>query len=117
MKEGRTGEQDIFDIINGRTKTSNVKKKSKSQLHELLVTLEEVYKGSTRELEITRYRICKTCTGTGSNKKGVDTKCYGCNGKGIKLVVRQISMGMIQQQIHCPDCRGNKLKYNYINIY
>jgi len=72
----------------------------------MIVTLEDVFRGNTKELEIQRYRICKLCTGTGSNKKEVDTKCQGCNGRGIKMVISQISYGMIQQQVYCPDCQG-----------
>ncbi len=110
MKEGAQ-EYDIFDILHGRTRNQNVKKKSKTILHELLVTLEDVYKGNTKELEIARYRICKECKGRGSNKEGVDVQCQGCNGRGIKVLMRQMGFAMIQQQIHCPDCKGKTYSF------
>ncbi len=84
----------------------NVKKKTKTVLHQLKVTLEDVYKGNKRFLQISRYRVCTTCKGSGSKNPGADTKCAGCNGKGMKTIKRQIPMGIIQQTIQCNDCNG-----------
>jgi len=109
LKEGRDGSEgvDIFDLLNGRmgggTKT---KRKTKSVLHTLKVSLEDIYKGNKKYLEISRYRNCETCKGNGSKDPKANTTCTGCKGQGIKVVVRQISMGMIQQQVTCPDCKG-----------
>lgn len=84
----------------------NVKKKTKTVLHQLKVTLEDVYKGNKRFLQISRYRVCITCKGSGSKNAGADTKCSGCNGKGMKTIKRQIPMGIIQQTVQCNDCNG-----------
>ena len=48
IKEGMDGEAptDIFDILGGRGR-KNVKKKTKSVLQQVSVTLEEIYKGNT----------------------------------------------------------------------
>jgi DnaJ-class molecular chaperone len=70
------------------------------------VTLEDVYNGEIKDFEVERYRMCKGCKGSGSNKEGVDAKCQSCNGRGVKLRILQTNMGMMQQQIHCPECRG-----------
>ena len=75
-------------------------------IYQLKVTLEEVYNGATKQLEINRYRICESCQGKGTNKKGINTKCNGCKGHGIKLLVRQTNMGLIQQQVNCDECEG-----------
>jgi len=33
--------------------------------------------------------------------------CAGCKGRGVKVVIRQLGPGMIQQmQTSCPDCKG-----------
>lgn len=107
---GGGAETDIFDLLMGRGGRGggrqNVKRKTKSKLQQIKVTLEDIYKGAKKYLEISRYRICKTCSGSGSKVKGADTKCSGCNGKGMKTVQRQIPMGIIQQTINCPDCKG-----------
>lgn len=87
---------------------AKTKRKTKSVLHTLKVTLEEVYTGAQKYLQISRYRICTGCKGSGSNDPNANTKCSGCNGKGVKMLVKQIQMGIMQQQITCPDCKGKK---------
>jgi len=107
LKEGRDGSEgmDIFDLLHGRS-GGKQKRKTKSVQHNLKVTLEDVFKGNKKYLEISRYRICLGCKGSGSKVSGANTTCQGCKGQGAKMVVRQISMGYIQQQIECPDCNG-----------
>eukprot|EP01112_Ceratiomyxa_fruticulosa_P008307 TRINITY_DN2151_c0_g1_i1.p1 TRINITY_DN2151_c0_g1~~TRINITY_DN2151_c0_g1_i1.p1 ORF type:complete len:416 (-),score=112.24 TRINITY_DN2151_c0_g1_i1:199-1446(-) len=82
-------------------------------IHPINVTLEDLYNGKSVKLAITRNLICSKCTGTGSKKAGVVAQCSSCNGRGIKLVIRQIGPGMIQQmQTHCPECNGSGEKIN-----
>ena len=66
-----------------------------------------MYKGSRKQLEINRFRLCGNCHGKGTNKKGVNPKCKGCNGRGAKIIVRQIAFGMMQQTVNCDDCGGD----------
>jgi len=109
LREGRGEggfEGDIFDLINGGRGGAKAKQKTKSVLHTLTVTLEDIYKGNKKYLEISRYRVCDPCKGSGSKDPKANTKCTGCQGKGMKVVVRQISMGYIQQTVQCPDCKG-----------
>jgi len=89
--------------------TRQAKKKSKSVLHTLKVTLEDVYTGAQKYLQISRYRICTGCKGSGSKDPNANTKCSGCNGKGVKMMIRQIQMGVIQQQVTCSDCKGIRI--------
>ena len=89
------------------------KKKTKSVLHTLKVTLEDVYMGAQKYLQISRFRICTGCKGNGSNDPKANTKCTGCNGKGIKMMVRQIQMGIIQQQTTCTDCKGKNFFFKF----
>ncbi len=71
-------------------------------------TLEDIYKGARKYIEISRYRTCAPCKGTGSKDPNANTKCPGCQGKGMKIVVQKINMGYIQQSMPCPDCKGEK---------
>jgi len=105
---GAGGEADIFDLLmgGGRGKKSTVKRKTKNTLQQLKVTLEDLYSGAKKYLEISRYRTCTSCKGSGSKIKDANTKCGGCNGRGQKTIQRQIPMGIIQQTITCPDCKG-----------
>jgi DnaJ family protein A protein 2 len=106
LKEGAGGEGDIFDLLMNRGGGRQQKRKTKSVLHNLNVSLEDVYKGNSKYLEISRYRTCGGCKGSGAKDPNANTKCAGCGGKGIKVVLQRISMGVIQQTVHCPDCNG-----------
>ena len=70
------------------------------------VTLEDIYKGTEKYLEINRYRICKKCKGNGSKDPNANTTCSGCKGKGVKMVVQRMGNTILQSQQSCPDCRG-----------
>lgn len=105
LKEGMTDEpHDIFDIF-GRSQ-KNARRKTKSVLQELEVSLEDIFIGKEKYLEISRYRICKKCKGNGSKDPNANTKCPGCNGKRIKLVIQRMGNTILQSQQTCPDCRG-----------
>ena len=41
--------------------------------------------------------------------------CHSCHGRGIKVTIRQIGPGMVQQmQSTCTDCRGEGMMYNIV---
>ena len=95
---------DIFDLFtNGGRKG---KRKTKSVLQKLKVTLSDIYKGTEKYLEINRFRICKKCNGSGSKDPNANTKCSTCGGKGYRMVVQRMPMGIMQTQQECPDCNG-----------
>jgi DnaJ family protein A protein 2 len=115
LKEGMGagGGADIFDLLMNRGGGGGGRKekpKSKSKLYPLKITLEDVYCGANKYLEIKRYRICSTCTGSGSKDPKAETKCSGCKGQGRKTIVQRIAMGMIQQVVDCDECRGTGTK-------
>ena len=111
LKEGIGGgsEADMFDLLMGRgggRGGPKAKKKTKSVLNNLKVTLEDIYVGKNKYLEISRYRICLSCKGSGSKDPNANTKCSGCGGKGMKTVVRQMGNAILQQTVNCSDCKG-----------
>jgi DnaJ homolog subfamily A member 2 len=92
--------------MGGRRGGQKAKRKTKSVLHNLKVTLEDVYIGKNKYLEISRYRTCQTCKGSGSKDPNANTKCQGCGGKGMKTVIRQMGNAILQQTVNCTDCKG-----------
>eukprot|EP00992_Anisonema_acinus_P010328 TRINITY_DN6496_c0_g1_i1.p1 TRINITY_DN6496_c0_g1~~TRINITY_DN6496_c0_g1_i1.p1 ORF type:complete len:424 (+),score=113.42 TRINITY_DN6496_c0_g1_i1:63-1274(+) len=75
--------------------------------HALPVTLEDLYNGKTRKLALNKQVLCSGCNGSGSKVKGKSSVCQDCRGQGVKIVVRQLGPGMVQQmQVACPNCHG-----------
>ena len=81
-------------------------KKGDDVQHALVLKLEDLYKGITKKLSLTRNVICPKCDGSGT-KSGKNTTCSSCRGQGVKVVLRQLGPGMVQQmQVPCSDCKG-----------
>lgn len=93
--------------------------------------LEDIYNEKIIKYSYKYKHTCSTCSGTGV-KSGIDPKCKGCDGKGMKVQV--VRMGpMIQQLVNtcdmcggsgnsitnenkCLDCNGSKFIYKERNI-
>ncbi|CAI9106422.1 OLC1v1005575C1 [Oldenlandia corymbosa var. corymbosa] len=81
-------------------------RKGEDVIHPLKVSLEDLYKGISKRLLISRNVLCSKCKGKGS-KSGASSKCPGCQGSGIKVSFRQIGPGMVQQIPQpCITCKG-----------
>ncbi|KAF7224405.1 dnaJ homolog subfamily A member 4 [Nothobranchius furzeri] len=103
---------DIFDMFFGGGGRMQRERRGKNVVHQLGVTLEEMYNGSTRKLGLQKNVICEKCDGYGG-KKGTLEKCSSCKGRGMQVKVQQIGPGMIQQfQTTCPDCQGQGEKFS-----
>lgn len=75
--------------------------------YSLGVTLRELYNGKTAKLKVTKNVICLECMGKGSLKEGGTSTCSTCSGRGVRVQIRQLGPGMVQQlQSVCPDCQG-----------
>jgi len=84
--------------------------KGKSHEHPLKVSLEDLYKSRTVKLAITRNVLCTDCGGRGGKDGAAPEPCGDCGGRGIKLTIRQVGPGMIQQsQSICPTCHGKRM--------
>ncbi|KAM4553853.1 dnaJ homolog subfamily A member 4 [Fundulus diaphanus] len=103
---------DIFDMFFGGGGRMQRERRGKNVVHQLAVTLEEMYNGSTRKLGLQKNVICEKCDGYGG-KKGALEKCSNCKGRGVQIRVQQLGPGMIQQiQSMCPDCQGQGEKFS-----
>ncbi|KAM6960815.1 dnaJ homolog subfamily A member 4 [Aplochiton taeniatus] len=116
IKDGGMGgggsPMDIFNMFFGGGGRMQRERKGKNLVHQLSVSLEEMYNGTTRKLALQKNVICEKCDGYGG-KKGTLEKCSSCKGKGMQIKVQQIGPGMIQQiQSMCADCQGQGEKFN-----
>jgi len=80
-------------------------RKGKDLVHRVNVSLEDLYKGKTTKLALTRHVICTKCSGKGG-KDGAVKKCGGCQGRGVKVMLRQIGPMLQQIQQPCGECEG-----------
>lgn len=88
---------DIFgSLFGGRSRRPRGPKKGPPLNHPIKVSLDDIYNGKTVKLAINRKVIV-----------GESKRCDPCGGQGVKMEIRQIGPGMIQQmQRQCSDCDG-----------
>jgi len=116
IKEGGMGgggnPMDVFNMFFGGGGRMQRERRGKNVVHQLGVTLEEIYNGTTRKLGLQKNVICEKCEGYGG-KKGTLIQCSSCKGRGVQIKVQQIGPGMIQQmQSMCVDCQGEGEHFN-----
>ncbi|CAA7270157.1 unnamed protein product [Cyclocybe aegerita] len=80
-------------------------RKTKDLVHRVHVTLEDLYKGKTTKLALTRNAICSKCKGKGG-KDGAVRSCGNCGGRGVKVTLRQMGPMIQQIQSPCDECTG-----------
>jgi DnaJ homolog subfamily A member 2 len=80
-------------------------RKTKDLVHHISVSLEDLYKGKTSKLALTRHVICAKCNGKGG-KEGAVKKCMTCHGSGTRTVIRQLGPMIQQFQQSCGECEG-----------
>lgn len=119
LKEGMGGGggmHDPFDIFSsffggspfggGGSSRGRRQRRGEDVIHPLKVSLEDLFMGTSKKLSLSRNVLCSKCSGKGS-KSGASTKCSGCQGTGMKVSIRQLGPGMIQQMQHpCNECKG-----------
>jgi DnaJ family protein A protein 2 len=68
------------------------------------ITLEEIFNGAEKVVEIQSSDKCGDCAGTGSTDRKKPT-CQECKGQGMRTVIRQIGPNMMQQAtMPCNAC-------------
>lgn len=116
LSGGFSSPTDIFDMFFGGSfgggRGRRRERKGKDVIHTLSVTLEELYKGSVRKLQLQKNVICDKCEGRGG-KKGAVEQCPNCQGRGMQVQIQQMAPGIIQQiQSVCSECRGQGERIN-----
>lgn len=70
------------------------------------LTLEEIYAGVTKDLEIPTLLKCETCEGNGAAPGSKVDTCTACKGSGRLREVRQTFFGNFAQEVPCARCGG-----------
>lgn len=110
MEEGGGGgfhdASDIFSMFFGGGRRDGPPK-PKDIIHELAVSLEDMYNGKTKKIAVSRDRLCTGCTGTGVRPGATKNSCGPCGGRGVQIRQQQVFPGMFQQvQSRCQNCKG-----------
>jgi len=79
--------------------------KARTIHHVHKVSLEDIYRGKVSKLALQKSVICPKCDGRGG-KEGAVKKCAGCDGHGMKTMMRQMGPMIQRFQTVCPDCNG-----------
>ena len=87
-----------FNPFGGFFNQNQEPRKGPSINMDLDVTLEDLYLGTTVELELAKQVICEHCRGTGARSEKDVESCKVCGGKGVKHVKREVAPGFFMQQ-------------------
>lgn len=79
--------------------------KARTIHHVHKVSLEDIYRGKVSKLALQKSVICSKCDGRGG-KEGAVKRCAGCDGVGMKTMMRQMGPMIQRFQTVCPDCNG-----------
>lgn len=97
----------IFDIFGGGGGGGrNRKYKGDNIISALNVDLADLYNGKVQKMAVTRNVICPKCNGAGTKSGKGTVNCQSCDGRGVKIIVRQMGMMIQQTQTTCPECQG-----------
>lgn len=98
---------DIFSMFFGGGRRERGEPKPKDVVHELAVSLEDMYNGKTKKLAATCDRLCKQCDGRGVREGAPEPTCGDCKGRGFRVMMQPLMAGMMQQvQVACRGCQG-----------
>jgi DnaJ-class molecular chaperone len=59
-------------------------RRGKDMMHQLSVSLKDLYMGKVSKLAVQKNVICTKCSGKGG-KDGAVQKCTGCDGHGVRV--------------------------------
>ncbi|EAN77655.1 chaperone protein DNAj, putative [Trypanosoma equiperdum] len=105
--EGEFDASDIFSMFFGGGRRQRGERKPRDLVHELAVSLEDMYNGRVKRVAVTRDRLCSQCDGSGVRPGAQQQMCEACNGQGIQVLVQHIIPGVRQQvQLTCQNCGG-----------
>jgi len=91
-----------FDIFGTRTRSGTRSRRGRDLEIAVDITLEEAARGVEKTINLPRYDLCETCSGTGAKPGTKKTTCPQCRGSGRMVK----SNGFFQIAQTCSKCRG-----------
>jgi molecular chaperone DnaJ len=106
-----SGFGDIFDMffgdVRGATRARNAGPEPGADLRfDLEITLEEAFRGATKEITYGHAAQCDVCHGTGAKPGSIIVPCSRCGGSGVVRTTRQTPLGQFVTQTTCSTCHG-----------
>jgi molecular chaperone DnaJ len=105
--------EDIFDVFFGGNRRSgrgggsrSTARQGEDLRYDMELTLEEVYKGISKEIDIFHLEKCKTCSGSGAEAGTSKETCSHCQGSGQMRTVQRTMLGNFSQVTTCHYCNG-----------
>jgi len=96
---------DIFEGLGVRPRRRTYQRGSDLEVS-LDITLEEVFRGSTKDVDITTQVVCDACHGQGAAAGSKMVECTVCGGQGEVREERRTFFGSFSQVKACERCRG-----------
>lgn len=98
----------IFDAFFGRSGRASHRATPGTDLRcDVEITLEEVFRGVSREIRVSRQERCPACKGGGAEPGTSSETCSQCRGSGQVRATRSAGFAMMITYETCGRCRGN----------
>jgi len=95
---------DLFGFETGMSENRNA---GQDIIYRVDLTLEEVAKGTSKEIEIRHVKKCPRCNGTGIEPGYGYVTCDKCGGSGRISITRNTFFGRVQTITVCDKCGGS----------
>ena len=105
VNQNMSSPPDIFSMFFGQqhANSHNQNKKCKNSVHNIKVSLEDIYNGKKMKINVTRQRLKYP---NGMKQSDCVQTCANCNGQGFITQVRRFGPMIQQSQVKCEKCNG-----------
>lgn len=97
---------DVFGDMFGQRRARQYKTKAQDISIDLELTLEDIYKGLKKDIQLRKSVECSNCNGAGGESGSVMKKCSTCGGSGEIHQTQRTFFGSFSRVTTCSDCQG-----------
>ncbi len=98
--------ESIFERFFGGFGWRPREREPRASLVDVEVSLEEVFNGAEKRIELRLRDVCRSCGGTGAEPGGLET-CPACGGSGRKVTQRSVGFAFFTTVTVCDRCGGS----------